>query len=147
MRCARIEHFVNPVTDTHDFFLTLKFPFDEGVDFIEVADVLEHVDYAFVGAAVEGAFQGSDGSGDRRIHVGKGGNSDASGEGGGVHTVVGMEDEGNIEDARRGVAGDLTVNEIKEMLSLTEIGAVGREFESVTEAMVGGDDDCGFRAE
>ncbi len=144
---AWVEDFVNTVADAHDFFLTFEFSFDEGIDVIEFADVLEHVDDAFVGAAVEGAFESSDGGGDGGVHVGECGDGDACGEGGGVHAVVGVKDEGDVEDFGGGIAGDFAVDEVEEVLCFAEVFADGGEFEVVAEAVEGGDDGGGLGAD
>ena len=69
MRRARVEHFVNAVADAHDLLLLRERFLDPGIDFVERADFLEHVDDAFVGAAVQRAFERADGGADRGIHV------------------------------------------------------------------------------
>ena len=61
--------------------------------------------------------------------------------------IWGMENERDIEDAGGGVTGDLAIDEVEEMLGLGEILADRRQIEAVAEAVLGDDDDGGFRAE
>ena len=69
VRGAGVERFVDAVPDAHDFFLLDELVFDPGLHIFLVADLLEHVDDAFVGAAVERAFEGADGGSNRGIHI------------------------------------------------------------------------------
>ena len=69
MRRARIEHFVNAVADAHDFLLLRERVFHPGIDLSQRADLLEHVDDAFIGAAVQRAFERADRGADGGIHV------------------------------------------------------------------------------
>jgi hypothetical protein len=78
----------------------------EGLDcFWQFADLAEHLHGGLVGAAVEGALEGGDGAGDGAVHVGECAGDDASGEGAGVVVVLGVEDEGDIDDAGFFVGG------------------------------------------
>ena len=62
MRRARIERFVNAMADAHDLFLLREAFVDVGVHLVERADFLEHLDHAFVRAAMQRAFQRADGA-------------------------------------------------------------------------------------
>ena len=55
MRRARVERLVNAVADAHDFLFLRQLFLDVGVDFVFAADFLQHVDDAFIRAAVERA--------------------------------------------------------------------------------------------
>ena len=57
MRRARVERLVNAMADAHDLLLLRQLLLDVGVDFVFAPDFLEHLDHAFVRAAVERAFQ------------------------------------------------------------------------------------------
>ncbi len=48
VRSARVKRLVNPVANTHDFFLLLKTFGDIGVHLVERADFLEHFDDSFI---------------------------------------------------------------------------------------------------
>ncbi len=147
VRGARVQDFVDAVANAHDLLLPFKFALDEGIDLVEIADLLEHVNDALVGAAVKRALERTDRCGDGGIHVRKCGDGDAGGEGGGVHAVIGMKGERDIEDAGCTVTGDLTVDKIEEVLGLREVFAYFRKVLTVAEAVVCGDDGGGFRAE
>lgn len=147
MRCAGIEHLVNPVADAHDFFLSLQFPLDPCIDFIEIANVLKHVDDSLVGTAVQRTFERTDGCGDGRIHIGKCRNGDSGGKRGGVHAVIRMKNQCNIEDSRRRIGRHLTIQEIEKMLRLSEVFADFWELQPAPKAMIRGDDGGAFRTQ
>ena len=64
------------------------------------ADLLEHVDDAFIGAAVQRALERADGGADRGIHVAERRGDDARGEGAGVEAVLGVQHVGHVERLR-----------------------------------------------
>jgi hypothetical protein len=117
------------------FFFWARQFLDVGVDLVEAADLLEHVDDAFVGAAVERALEGADGGGDRGVDVRERRDGDAGGEGGGVHAVIGMEDVGDVEGAGRVLARFLAGDEVEEMGGLGEVGAHRHQVEALAEAV------------
>src|SRR5271170_787443 len=102
MRRARVLCVIDAVTEARDLLLLRQHIFYV-LDRIEAGfvDGEEHAHHRFIRAAVERTLEGADGSGDSGVYVGKGGGDDAGGEGGGVQLVVGMEDEGDVEGARR----------------------------------------------
>ena len=64
------------------------------------ADFFEHVDDAFVGAAVQRPFERADGGADRRVHVAERRGDDTGGEGRGIEPVLGVQDVGHVERLR-----------------------------------------------
>ena len=141
VRSARIEDLVNAMADAHDFFLLLERIFNPGVDIFLTADFLEHVDHAFIRAAVERALEGSDRRGDGGIHIREGGDGDAGREGRGIHAVVSMKDVSDIERTRGLGCRRDAIEEVEKMGGLTEIGADGGKFETLASAVkISGDD-------
>ena len=57
------------MADAHDFLFLRERVLHPGVHFVLAADFLEHVDDAFIRAAVQRAFERADGAGDGGIHV------------------------------------------------------------------------------
>ena len=57
MRRARIERFVNAMPDAHDLLLFRQLLLDVGIDVLLVADFLQHLNDAFVRAAVQRPFK------------------------------------------------------------------------------------------
>ena len=144
---AGIEGLVDAVADAHDLFFVREAVFDEGVDFIEGANFFEHLDDSFVGAAVEGAFEGADGRGDRGVKIGEGGDGDAGREGGGVHAVVGVDNVGDVEGFDGGCAGLLAVHEVEEVGGFGEIVADGGKVFALAGAVEVGDDHWDLRTD
>ena len=138
---ARVEDFVDAVSDAHDFFLLGEGVIDPLVDLIEGADFLEHVNDAFVGAAVEGAFEGTDGGADGGIHIAEGAGDHATGESAGVEAVFGVEDVGDVESLDGFGAWFLAGHEPEEVGGFAEIFANGGEGLAGPGAMkISGDD-------
>ena len=78
------------------------------------ADFLEHVDDAFIGAAVQRAFERADGGGDGGINVAQGRDRDARAEGAGVDAVIGVQHIGDVERLGRFLRRRLAVDAGKE---------------------------------
>ena len=141
MRRARVERLVNAMADAHDLLLLRQHALDVGVDFVFAADFLEHVDDAFVGAAVQRAFQRADGRGDGGIKIGQRRDGDARAEGRGVHAVIGVQDKRHVEGVARFLRLRLAVDQIKEMRGLGQIVAHRRQRFALARAMkIRGDD-------
>ena len=66
---------------------------------IRLADLLQHHHDRLVGAAVQRALERPDRPGDRGVEVGESRGDDPRGEGGGIETVLGVEDERDLETA------------------------------------------------
>ena len=135
MRCARVEHFVDAMADSHDLLFLGELLFEPWVDTVFATDFLEHVDDAFIGAAMEGAFEGSDGRGDRGEHVAERCDGDARAEGAGVHAVVGVEHVGDVEGLRGLRGGLCAVDEVEEVSGFGEVLTHGREIFSLPKTM------------
>ena len=101
MRRARIERFVNAMTDAHDFLFLRQLLFDVGIDFLLFANFLEHLDDAFVRAAVQRPFKRADGRGDGGVKIAQGRNRHARAKGRCVHPVIGVQDKRDIERVAR----------------------------------------------
>ena len=144
MRCAWIEHFVDTVTDAHDFFFALQFSFNEGFDLIKAADFFEHVDHSLVSTAVKRTFERANGGGHRGIEIGESRYGHTSGERRGVHAVIGVQGVGDVENFRSALGWSLAIDEVEKMSCLGEIGANGRKFEALAEAVESCDDDGSF---
>ena len=97
---ARVGRLVDAVPDAHDAFAAAEQGLDVRCDvalFPMASTVL--VD-GFVRAAVQRALEGADGGGDGGVHVAERRAGDDGGERRSVHLVLGVEDQGDIEDAR-----------------------------------------------
>uniref|UniRef100_E6QM64 Uncharacterized protein n=1 Tax=mine drainage metagenome TaxID=410659 RepID=E6QM64_9ZZZZ len=101
---ARVFGLVDAVSEAGDFFLVGEHLFDvlDGVS-ASLVDGEEHTHDGFVCPAVERAFEGADCAGDGGVNVRERGGDDASGEGGGIQLVVGVEDEGDVEGSGGGL--------------------------------------------
>ena len=97
MRRARVERLVNAVPDTHDLLFLRELLLDIGVDFVFAPDLLQHVDHAFIGAAVQRTFKRADRRGDGGVNIAQGGDRDPRAKRRGVHPVIGVQDKGEIE--------------------------------------------------
>ena len=140
MRRARVERLVNAMADAHDLLLLRQLLLDVGIDFVFAPDFLEHVDHAFVRAAVQRPFQGADRERDRGVEVGQRRDGDARAEGRGVHAVIGVQHKRDIERVARFLRLRLAVDQIEEMLRLGQIVAHRRERFALAGAMkIGGD--------
>ena len=126
VRGARVEHFVHAVTDAHDLALLRQAVGHVGIDLIERADFLEHLNDALVSAAMKRSLEGADGCGDRRIHVTERGDRDAGAEGGGVHAMVGMQHVAHIDGAFLFNGGLLAIDHPEKIGSLAQSG-IGRD--------------------
>jgi len=90
---------------------------------------------------MEGPLEGADGGGDGGVHVRKGGDGDARGKGAGIHAMIRVEDEGDIQRLDGLGLGLLAIKEVEEVGGLAEILADGREGFALPGAVeVGGDD-------
>ncbi len=112
-----------------------------------LVDGVEEAHGGLVGSAVQRAFEGADGSGDGGVDVGKGGGDDARGEGAGVELVVGVEDEGDVEGADRGVGGLLAVEHPEEVGGVGERGVGVDDGLAFADAIEDGDDHGDLRGE
>lgn len=61
--------------------------------------------------------------------------------------MVGVQGVGDVENFRGALRGCFTSDEVKEMRGFREVGADGRKFEALAEAMEGRNDDGSFRNE
>ena len=107
-------------------------PFQPGADLlvhaVVAADRLQQLHHLLVGAAVQRPLERADRAGDGGVHVRQGGGDHAGGEGGRVHLVVGVQDQGNVERLCGGRAGLLTgqhVQEVGRMRRAPGSGAIG----------------------
>ena len=100
MRRARIERFINAMADAHDLFLLREAFLHVGVHFVQRTDFLQHLDDAFIGAAVERAFRACRWRVVMAEYMSlKRRDGDAGAERGGVHAVIGMEHVAQIHGA------------------------------------------------
>ena len=96
---ARIVVLVDAMAKAHqaDFRVLVLHLLDEVRNLVDGADVGEHRERSFVGAAMRRAPQAGDAGGDAGERVGAGGAGDAHRRGRGVLLVVGMQDEDLVE--------------------------------------------------
>ena len=141
VRRAGVEHLVNAVADAHDFLFVLQAAGDEVVHLVEVADLLEHLDDALVGSAVQRPLERADGGGDGRVHAAERGDGDARREGRGVHAVVGVQDVAHVDGLFLFLNRFFAVDEIEEVRRLTEgrVG-IGQRLALPGQVEIGGDD-------
>lgn len=142
-----VEDLIDAVPDAHDLFFALEFSGDVFIDFFFVADFEEHIDHAFIGAAVEGAFEGADGGSDGGVEIGECRDGDASGEGGGIHAVVGVDDVGDVECFGGVGSGFFSRGEPEEVGGFGKVFADFGEVFTLAGAVVVGDDERNFRAD
>ena len=93
----RVIALVDAMTEAHESATALLDAADEIVDAVVAADLGEHVEHGFVGAAVTRSVQPGAGGRHGRIGVGVRRTHDASGSGRAVLLVVGMQDEQDVE--------------------------------------------------
>ena len=150
VRGARVFGVVDAVAEAGDFFLLGEHLADVldgvGTGFV---DGVEEAHGGLVGSAVEGTFEGSDGTGDSGVDVGEGGGDDARGEGAGVELVVGVEDERDVEGSGGGLGGLFAVEHPEEVGSVREGGISIDDGLTFADAVEDGDDhgDLGCQAE
>jgi len=112
-----------------------------------LVDGVEEPHGGFIGATVEGAFEGADGSGDGGVDVGEGGGDDAGGEGAGVQLVIGVEDERDIEGIGGSVRGLLSVEHPEEVSRVGERGIGLNDGLAFADAIEEGHDHGDLRSE
>ena len=97
-RGARVVVLVHPVSEAHQHGgITLVFdPIEIGRDVLLVADLGEHLQHRFVGAAMGGPPKRGDAGGDAGEGVGAGRRRQTHGRGRGVLLVVGVENENPV---------------------------------------------------
>src|SRR5437879_2517972 len=99
---ARIVILVNAMAESHELDFTGFDALDELGNFLYRADLHEHVQNFFIGAAMERAVERSDGRGGSAVGIDVGAAHTADGVCGAVLLVVGMQDEENVERALQG---------------------------------------------
>src|SRR5229473_5682134 len=99
---ARIVILVNTMAESHELDFTGFDALDELGNFLYRADLHEHVQNFFIGAAMERAVERSDGRGGGAVGIDVGAAHTADGVCGAVLLVVGMQDEKNVERALQG---------------------------------------------
>ena len=109
MRRTWIEHLVNTVTDSHDFLLLRQRVFKPWVNVRLAADLLEHVNDAFVRTTMQRAFQRANRARDRGEHIAQRRHGDARAERARVHAVVRMQNVGYIQCIGRLLSRSLAV--------------------------------------
>ena len=112
---ARVVRLVDAVTEAHDELLALELALDEGLDLVHRADLVEHDHDFLVGAAVQRAFEGSDGGRHRAVHVAERGDGDATCESRGVEAVIGVQDQADVQTTSHRVGGLLAVEHPEEI--------------------------------
>lgn len=88
---TRIAVLIDSMTKTHNLFFALQRLLKPAFHLGRIGDSLKHAHYLLIGAAVEGAFQGTYRASDRGVNIGARGSSHPRREGGGVHRVIGMK--------------------------------------------------------
>ena len=139
---ARIKHMIDAMAEAGHFYFVGEIGFHFGDGVVGRFRFEQHLDDCFIGAAVERAFEGTDSRGNGGVDVGKSGGGDAGGEGGGVQLVIGMEDEGDIEDALHDLVGLLAGERIDEVGGVTE-GRIARHDRLAIAQLVEGGDESG----
>src|SRR6185437_4695585 len=104
---ARVLCTVDAVAEAHEALPAVEQPLDVAVGVALGGDVVEHLQHARGGAAVQRPRQRAHRAGQRRGDVGPGRGDHAGGEGGGVHAVLGGGDPVGVDGldvARVGLA-------------------------------------------
>ena len=112
---AGVADGVDRVAEADDDFLVLDALADVGLCLVGRGVALLDFEGDFVGAAVLGAFEGADGSGNAGVEVGAGAGDDAGGEGGGVELVLGVEDQRDVHGLDPLGGGGFAVEEMEEV--------------------------------
>src|SRR5207244_6552789 len=121
VRRARVERFVNTMPDPHDFLFLRKLIVYIRVHLVFASNFFEHVNDAFICAAVQRTLERADRGRDRGIEIGQCGYGHARAEGRRIHAVVRMQNKGNIERVARLPRLRLAAHEVEEMLGFREI--------------------------
>ena len=85
------------MADAHDLLFLRQLLLDVGIDVFLIANLLQHLNDAFVRAAVQRPFQRADRRSDGGIKVAQRRNCYPGAKGRCVHPVIGVQDEGDIE--------------------------------------------------
>ena len=135
MRRARVEHFVDAVTDAHDFLFLSQLLLEPRIHVFFGANLLEHVDDALIRATVERTLEGADGGGDCGEHVAQRCHGDTGAERTGVHAMIGMEDVSDVKGLSCLCGGFCSVDEVQKMSGFREVLTHGREVFALTETV------------
>src|SRR6266540_7033857 len=125
MRVSRVLGLVDAMPEPHDPLPPAQPFLDVTLSVGRVAHLLQHLHGLLVGPAVERALEGADGPGDRGEHVGQGRGDHASGERGGIHGVVRVEDQGGVQGRGVGLLGFVSGEHVQEVRRMREL-RVGR---------------------
>ena len=110
------------MAEVGDFFAVVE----HFTDFIDggfgVAAVEKELHDFLIGAAVQGAFEGGDGGGDAGVHVGESRGGHAGGECAGIEAMLGVENQGGVEDADQGLCGLLPVSMWRKFAAMERFG-------------------------
>ncbi|MNN01321.1 hypothetical protein D3C81_1139360 [compost metagenome] len=84
------------MAEADDDFLVVDAALDICFRFVRIFITLLDFKGELIGAAMLGPAQGSDGAGDRGVHIGTGTSDHASGECGGIEFMLGVEDQRSV---------------------------------------------------
>ena len=147
VRRARVERGVHTVADAHDAAFVGQAILDVRVDLVDLANLVEHLDDALVGAAVQRALERADGAGDGAVHIAERCDGHAAAEGAGVKAVVGVQDVANVDGALHVGAGLFAVDEPQEVGRLAQLGIAREDLLAQTVAVKGRDEHRHLRDE
>src|SRR5690606_6415543 len=106
---------VHRVAEADDHFLAPYPLADVGFSLIRIVVALLDLEGHLVGAAVLGAAQRADGTGNSRVHVRAGTGNDAAGKGRGVELVLGVQVQRGVHGAHPGLPVLLAVQQVQEV--------------------------------
>ena len=112
---ARVAFLVDAVAEAHDAVPVGQRLHQVGFDVVDAADGLEGDHHLLVGAAVQRALEGADGRHHAGIDVRHGRHGGAGGKGGGVDFVIGVEDQGDVEELGELRVGVLSLQHVEEV--------------------------------
>ena len=141
MRGARVFGAVDAVSEAHDLLLIGKRIQHPVLNLFDAANLHQVLDDAFVGAAVQRAFERADGRDNRRIHVRQRRRRHPRRERRSVQFMVGVQDEGHVHRSRRHVVRLCAVQRVKKVAGNRQVRARRDRLQSVAYALKGGNDD------
>jgi len=135
---AGVVVLVDAMTEAHETAGLVLDALNELRDVVDGADLLEHAHNSLVGTTVQGTIQRGDRATDAAVDINTGGREVAHSSGGAVELVVSVENEEDVEGARKsgvgqeGLVGELVEHE-EEVLGVVE--ALGRINERTADAV------------
>ena len=139
---AGVEVLVDPVPHTHDLLLGVELGGDEGGGPVGRADLVEHVHHSLVGPAVQRPLERADGRNGSRVLVAERAGRGNRREGAGVHAVIDVQNERDVEQLGLLWGGFLTLEHVQEVARMGQVES-GRDGRQPQLGAVDGRDQAG----